>query len=382
MNEPVTGPRYTMYGASFSHYSAKLRSYLRCKDIEFEEITPSLRTYRRFIQPRTGVRYIPVLHTPEDEVLQDTAVIIRALEPRFPTPPAVPAGVRRGLAAELLELFGDEWLLLPAMHYRWNFPEANRPWLNRQFGGLAFPRLPGFAQAWLGARIGQRFHDALPHLGLTERTAPALETWFDALLDDLDAHLAEHPFLLGGAPTVADYGCVAAFAGHLFGDPHPKALFAERIPNVHAWVTRLQAPVEGATAGDEDDLPATLMPLLNRVGTQMMPVLHDAGRQLDEWARRQPPGAPVPRSIGTHKVRIAGQPAERSVQAYPLWRLQNIRDRWLQLEGERRASADRLLEGIGAIECFTGAWRARLVRHANRLYLADREQAPRMKGIG
>lgn len=74
--------RFTMYGAGFSLYSGKLRSYLRKKGIPFVEKSPSVLTYRRFIVPCTGVRFIPVLHTPEDEVLQDTTVII---EPRRET---------------------------------------------------------------------------------------------------------------------------------------------------------------------------------------------------------------------------------------------------------------------------------------------------------
>ena len=83
-------PGYVMYGAEFSLYSGKLRSYLRKKGIEFTEIQPWVMTYKRFIVPRTGVRYIPVLQTPEDDVWQDTTVIIDHMEERFPQPPVYP----------------------------------------------------------------------------------------------------------------------------------------------------------------------------------------------------------------------------------------------------------------------------------------------------
>ena len=69
-----------MYGAEFSLFSGKLRAYLRKKGIAFIEKSPSVLTYRRFIEPRTGVRFIPVLHTPDDRVLQDTTAIIDVLE--------------------------------------------------------------------------------------------------------------------------------------------------------------------------------------------------------------------------------------------------------------------------------------------------------------
>ena len=87
-----------MYGAEFSLYSGKLRSYLRNKGIEFTEIQPWLMTYKRFIVPRTGVRYIPVLQTPEDDVWQDTTVIIDHMEERFPQPSVYPVTAKRKLA--------------------------------------------------------------------------------------------------------------------------------------------------------------------------------------------------------------------------------------------------------------------------------------------
>jgi len=97
-----------MYGAEFSYYSGKLRAYLRKKGIPFTEIPPSVWTYKRFIIPRTGVQFIPVLHTPDDEVLQDTTAIIDALEPRFSDYGVCPQTPRQRLAALLLELYGDE----------------------------------------------------------------------------------------------------------------------------------------------------------------------------------------------------------------------------------------------------------------------------------
>ena len=60
------------------------------------------------------MRYIPVLQIPEDDVWQDTTVIIDHMEKRFPQSSVYPATARRKLAALILEVFGDEWLLLPA----------------------------------------------------------------------------------------------------------------------------------------------------------------------------------------------------------------------------------------------------------------------------
>jgi glutathione S-transferase len=51
---------------------------------------------------KTGVQYIPVLQTPEDDVGQDTTVIIDHMEKRFPPLSVYPATARRKLAALIL----------------------------------------------------------------------------------------------------------------------------------------------------------------------------------------------------------------------------------------------------------------------------------------
>ena len=109
---------YTLYGAEFSLYSGKARSYLRKKGIPFNEVISTLNVYKSFIIPRTGVRYIPVVQTPDDKVIQDTTVIIDELESRFSDYSVYPQTPKQKQVALLLELYGDEWLLIPAMHYR------------------------------------------------------------------------------------------------------------------------------------------------------------------------------------------------------------------------------------------------------------------------
>jgi len=55
-----------LYGSDFSLFTGKARSYLKKKGIPHEEITSTLKVYKNFIIPRTGVRYVPVLQTEDD----------------------------------------------------------------------------------------------------------------------------------------------------------------------------------------------------------------------------------------------------------------------------------------------------------------------------
>src|SRR3990167_2193373 len=125
--------RHQLIGAQVSLYTGKLRCYLDYKAIPYDEIVASTEVYREVIIPRTGVQYIPVLISDDDIAVQDTTEIIDFLEARYPTAPIYPATPKQKLMALLLEIYGDEWLVLPAMHYRWNVPK-NPEFARQEFG--------------------------------------------------------------------------------------------------------------------------------------------------------------------------------------------------------------------------------------------------------
>lgn len=339
---------YRMYGAEFSLYSGKLRSYLRKKGLDFKEVRPSILTYKRFIVPRTGVGYIPVLQSPEDEVVQDTTEIIDFLEERHPEPSVYPQTPAQRLAALLLEVYGDEWLIIPAMHYRWNFPEDNQPFINDEFGGLLFPWLPKFMRRILGRRIGKRFAGFVPALGITEDTKGPVEASWLALLTDLDRHFDEYNFLLGDRPCIGDFGLIGPMYAHLYRDPHPGRLMRQRAPNVCAWVERMMSrePADGEFLPD-DEIPETLIPVLRRMTAEQVPVLIDTAHRVAEWHADNPESDRVPRNLGRHHFRIEGVEGERVVLPFSLWMWQRPMDHVRQLDAESREHADALLERAG-----------------------------------
>ena len=365
-----TTDTFTMYGAEFSLYSGKLRSYLRQKEIPFREKLPSVLTYRRFIVPRTGVRFIPVLHTPDDEVLQDTTAIIDALEPRFPERGVYPVTPRQHLAALLLELYGDEWLLVPAMHYRWNFPESNLPFVHDEFGRMAFPWFPKIMRRALGRRLGARFQAFVPRLGITEETGPAIENSYVNLLDELNAHFENHAFLLGERPSIGDFGMIGPMYAHLYRDPYPGRLMRDRAPNVAAWVERMVSPEpsDGEFLSD-DAIPETLWPVLKRMAREQVPVLIDTEWRLGEWQREHPQAVEVPRVLGEHRFEIDGTVGRRMVLPHALWRWQRPRDYYQALSTASRSSASELARRLGLRVALGARPRCRLTRRANRFII-------------
>ena len=225
-------PGYELLQTEFSLYSGKARAYLRYKGLEFEQRPATLNAYRKIILPRTGVAMIPVLLTPEGEALQDSSVIIDTLEARHPQRSVLPESPRQRLAALLLELYGDEWLLLPAMHYRWNFPQQNRDFIHGEFGRVLWPNGPAWIRRAVGKRLGARFSGFVPRLGITAETIPAIERWWEETLDVLNAHFQQHRYLLGDRASIGDFGFIGPLYAHLGRDPYPAQLMRERAPGV------------------------------------------------------------------------------------------------------------------------------------------------------
>ena len=130
-------------------------------------------------------------------------LIIDHFEASEDGPPVYPETPRQHLASLLLEVFGDEWLVIPAMHYRWNY---NEEWVYGEFGKVALPDASAADQYEAGKARGAAFKGFVPALGINEATIPAIEASYEALLVDLNAHFLRHPFLFGTRPSIGDFG--------------------------------------------------------------------------------------------------------------------------------------------------------------------------------
>lgn len=359
---------YRLYGAEFSLYSGKARSYLRKKGILFEEITSTVSVYKNFIIPRTGVRYIPVVQTPEDEVYQDTTTIIDQLESRFPEHSVYPRTPKQRMVSLLMEVYGDEWLVIPAMHYRWNYPASNSDFIYREFGSMAAPNMPGFIQKFLGRKIGNKFKGFVPRLGITDANINAIEASYVALLGDLQAHFEEHDFLLGSKPSIGDFGLIAPLYAHLFRDPAPGKLMRKKAPAVCEWVGRMNSSKADLTEGQwlaDDEIPETLLPVLRRMASEHLPVLQDTDRLLSDWRLEHPDASEVQRIIGSHEFTVEGVTSERAVLPYCLWMFQRPVDFYHSLDDP--SSVDTILNKTGFGDAFQVGLQNRLERVNNVL---------------
>lgn len=348
---------HILYGAEVSLYSGKARAYLRYKGIPYEERLATLAVYREIIVPKIGRPIIPVLLTPQGEYLQDTTVIIDTLEPRFPDHPVYPDTPAQRLVALLLELYGDEWLVMPAMHYRWQYKRQNLGTILRAFGDLLRPQSPAWLKPIIGLAPAFKFGGMYQnYFGIGKPMHAAVERSYEGFLDEFNAHLAKHDFLLGSRPSIGDFGFIGPLYAHLYRDPAPGKLMRERAPNVARWVERMQhpEPLSGAFLAN-DEIPATLMPLLTRVFREQTPVLQDTVRAVSAWCAANPDSDILPRVIGRHRFTLEGDSNERAIQPYAQWMFQRPVQFYQQLSDADRARIAPLLKQTGGLDALNTA---------------------------
>lgn len=346
----------TLYGAPLSLYSGKARAYMDWKGVDYREELARADVYRDIIVPAVGRPVIPVLRLADGTVIQDTTKIIDHYEAAGEGPSVYPDTPLQRLVALLFEVYGDEWLVIPAMHYRWNY---NEEWAYSEFGKAAFPDAPPEVQYEKGKARAQPFKGFCPVLGINETTIPALEASYEDLLAELSAHFENHDYLLGSRPSIGDYGLIGPLYAHLYRDPASGEIMKRLAPRVAAWVERcvhVAAPRSGEFLPG-DTVPDTLLPILQRMMAEMMPHLQASAKLLAGWAAANP-GGEVPRATGMAPFTLAGPdgaPVEgqRMANTFSLWMLQRPLDFYRSLEGETKAQADALLAGVGGA-AFTG----------------------------
>jgi glutathione S-transferase len=362
---------YTMYGAQISNYSAKVRSYLVYKKIPFQEVVASNFVYDKLLVPVVGFRMMPILRTPEGHLLQDSTDIIDAMERRFPDPSVYPSTSRQHLAALMLEAYIHDWVRVPAMYYRWAFPEYNRDYLVREFGRMYEPTLNLYDQIILGDKSSAWTRDRLPSLGVTEETIPQFEAWTERLLGWLDEHFSRHEYLLGNRPCTADFTLMGPLYGHLYRDPYSFQLLRRIAPNVIRWIERMNTTLQSYRYFlPNDEVPATLFPLLRHAVEEYFPVALDTIRKLSTWIEGNP-GAPIPRFLGTQNFSIGGVSETRTVWTCMQYMMQRPLGLYQSATGSRRSDMEAMADEIGG-DCrrYLSFEIARPVKRENYKYLA------------
>jgi glutathione S-transferase len=275
--------------------------------------------------------------------VQDTVDIIDHLDADVPPDrSAYPATAVHRTVAHLLELFGGEGLLRPAMHYRWDFDDVNVPFLARDFSSVLAIGADDPTRDAVFAFASERMRSATGSFGVAEELVPEIERSYEEFLALFDAHLAGSPYFLGGRPTIADYGFMGPLYAHLARDPYPSVLMKQRAQRVWRWVERMNAPVQDASEYgdvgpdlfDDDAVPDTLRALLAYIGEEYLDEAVAQVVSVDAWLADHPEvsdgevvlGKPKRRISGTTTFLWRGRPMTVAVVPYRIFLIKRIQD--------------------------------------------------------
>jgi glutathione S-transferase len=337
--------QYTLYGTELSYYTGKVRAYLDWKGIAYEEVLPSSEVFKSILLPNIGRGIIPVVKTPSGEFIQDSTEIIHSIEQQHPERPMMPAGPVQQFASLLLDLFADEWLNIPALHYRWAY---NADWAYLQFGKTSIPEATEQEQFELGRKNAQFFFRWPVMLGVTEDTVSEVERTYEAFLCMFAEHLEQQDYLFGEQPSFADFAFYGPLYAHLYRDPESYKIMQRVAPNVSAWVERCQTG--GSQAGDmiqNDQIPDTLRAIMTYQMREQLPVLLASDAMLNAWAKNAEVAEQVPRGFEQTPVTIGEAQGTCLARSFPLWRLQAALDRYQLMDAQEKIKADEFLDSIG-----------------------------------
>jgi glutathione S-transferase len=371
---------YLLHGTPGSLYTGKARSYLIKQGIPFEERAAGEARFREEIVPKLGRWIIPVLEAEDGALVQDGSEIIAHFQAKGGTRlPAYPDTPKHRLIGQIFELFGGEGLLRPAMHYRWNFDDTNKAFLERDFpAALAPTGASAEDQAAVFAMASQRMRKAMASFGVSPETAPTVEKSYAEFLALFDAHLANAPYLLGGRPTIGDYGLIAPLYAHLARDPYPAYLMKRSAFRVWRWVERMNAAGQdageyGAPAEElfaDDAVPDTLKALMRFVAEDYLPEVRAFVGFTNDWLKQHSAirsgtnGMPRPqdRAIGMTSFDWRGHEVRVGVMPYRLYLLQKIQDVADAASPQARTEMDGLLAETGLEALLTLRGARRVVR--------------------
>jgi glutathione S-transferase len=180
-----------------SHYAEKVRLILDYKGLEYKkvDVVPGIGQLELF--QKTGQRQVPVLKDGET-MISDSTAIAEYLDRRYPDKPVIPSDPKQKALCMLLEQWADEVFginarkgLISCISQNPNFRTAFLPDVTPAPVKTFLNGLPVNLLGNLGAPVG---------LG-----ADTIRETLKSDLRYLSAILANHPYLLGNEPTLADF---------------------------------------------------------------------------------------------------------------------------------------------------------------------------------
>jgi len=323
---------YRIFGSELSPYSVKVRSYFRFKGLPYEWI-------QRSRQPEEFSKYarlplVPLVVGPDDQGLQDSTPIIEKMEETHPEPSIYPDDAALRFLSALIEEYADEWGNKHMFHYRWWYEADQISCAERIAASMVPEGAPDEKVLEAAKRVRQRMVPRLSFVGSSEATKDCIESSLARLLQILEEHLEQRPYILGARPSMADFG----LWGQIYEcstDPTVGSMLDDGFSNTRAWIEDMHNPTNQGDFETWQELAPTLEPLLSReIGTLFLP-----------WSVANATALEAGEESFT--VELEGEPFSQQTQKYHARSLAAIRAKYAAVED--REGLDAILESTGCL---------------------------------
>ncbi|MEM1195658.1 MAG: glutathione S-transferase C-terminal domain-containing protein [Pseudomonadota bacterium] len=311
---------WDVYGSRISYYTGKLEAYLRLYKIPYRILPVGGNVGK--LKKKAGVSQMPVVQMSDGRWMTDTTPMLSWLDSQRAHGPSIyPQDPALKFLGLLIEDYADEWLWRSAMHYRWTYQ------LSRQYAlEILYEeqlkeaiKLPKFmAKRFLMRRQWGGF---VKNDGVDDVSRDHADSTYVNALACLEAILSERPFLLGGRPTIADFGMIAPMFRHYSQDPTPSEIMRKEAPRVYEWVARMWNLKAGTLEKDLISTPDDpLRALLSEISeTHLSQLRQNAeARTLGKDRYTQRIQGALYTSVPTSRYRV--------------WCLENLRKAWTNLD--------------------------------------------------
>ncbi len=365
--------RYILWGANWSLYTAKARSYLIKKGIDYVEICPTHPHYKEHVQGQVGNFTVPVLEYPNGKINADSTYIIYDLEKEFPENPMNPENRTMAALAWFIHHFGSEGMPRPAMHYRWSLTTGQENVRDRAFIANEFAR----TSSW----TVHNAIDYLPELGIVDGQKEIIERFTEELYDILHRHFLKYPYILGGRPSAADFGLITPFYPHLGRDISSSEQIKSKFPAIYRWIeTMNRAQILDQEVWhvppeyfEPDTLPDTIFELLKLITSIYGPELIATADAYHEWLNEVPdrpagtlvsimPEESIHQPLGMMEYEQYGKPFKRRVLLDPIIKHQELNEMIAALNGAELKAYEEIMQKVGGQEMLDLKLRRALVR--------------------
>ena len=330
---------YRILQAQGSPYSHKVMTYMHYKGIHYKKIHSNQSDLKWAVEA-AGQSIVPVMLSPDDQVMQDSTPIIEYLEAQHPEVSTIPEDPSLAFLMWLIEDFSDEYMPRMIMHTRWG-NEQNRHTLSHKIARGIVYGVPSMQVHDLAPILVKRQTGFNRHLGLEGQEVRAnMDKQVLDLLSILEEHFTQHQFLLGGKPCIADFALYGPLKVHFYEDPQSHEIMEIQAPHTCNWIhTIMQLGDTRGCAGQTEftdwlnlakGLPKSVSKLLSFIARTYIPL----GK------------ASVKASVNKLKqfdAEIDGVSATFSTNQYRVWAFEQLQLRYQSLADAKKEQLSEVL---------------------------------------